>query len=196
MARFMSFALTIEQFRARTKTVTRRKGWSHLKPGEFLMGVEKAMGLKKGERIRRLGLIKVESVRSEPIKAISQRDVILEGFPDWTPSQFVDFYCRHNKQTPDDLTNRIQFCYEDVERDQAAMDLLQEAWDMAENNCEDMLITRENFGDELGPWINGTTEEFPPLLWEHLSEDQRTKIYDRLWPRPRRVLLKGSSNAA
>ena len=48
MARNMSFALTTEQFKARTKTVTRRFGWWFLKPGDVVRGVEKAMGLKPG----------------------------------------------------------------------------------------------------------------------------------------------------
>ena len=34
MARNMSFTLTTWQIREQTKTVTRRKGWQFLKPGE------------------------------------------------------------------------------------------------------------------------------------------------------------------
>jgi hypothetical protein len=47
--RNISFSITRFQFCDRTKTVTRRLGWAKLKPGDVLMGVEKAMGLKKGE---------------------------------------------------------------------------------------------------------------------------------------------------
>lgn len=48
MPRNMSFTLTIEQMRARTKTVTRRKGWAFLKPGDLVWAVVKGMGLKPG----------------------------------------------------------------------------------------------------------------------------------------------------
>ena len=47
MPRNMSFAMTTEQIRARTKTVTRRFGWWFLKAGDQVWAVEKAMGLKK-----------------------------------------------------------------------------------------------------------------------------------------------------
>ena len=58
MPRNMSFALTTEQFLNRTKTVTRRKGWRFLKPGDVVMGCKKCMGLKPGEQLERLGLIR------------------------------------------------------------------------------------------------------------------------------------------
>ena len=41
----MSFSLTTPQFRAQTKTVTRRKGWVFLNPGDHVLGIEKGMGL-------------------------------------------------------------------------------------------------------------------------------------------------------
>ena len=45
----ISFSLTTPQFRDGTKDVTRRLGWTFLKPGDRLCAVVKAMGLKKGE---------------------------------------------------------------------------------------------------------------------------------------------------
>ncbi len=39
----MSSAMTTEQFKAKTKTVTRRLGWWFLEPGDYVMGVVKAM---------------------------------------------------------------------------------------------------------------------------------------------------------
>lgn len=39
------------------------------------------------------------------------QEVILEGFPDMTPPEFVDMFCRHNKCRPDKLVNRIRFEY-------------------------------------------------------------------------------------
>ncbi len=85
MPRNISFAMTTQQIKARSKDVTRRFGWWFLKPGEQLHGVEKAMGLQKGEKIFRLCKIQVVSTRAEPLNAITQDDVIREGFPDWTP---------------------------------------------------------------------------------------------------------------
>lgn len=55
--RNMSFMHTKEQFRARTKFVTRRVGWWNLNPLDILQGVEKAQGLKKGEKVKPLVLI-------------------------------------------------------------------------------------------------------------------------------------------
>lgn len=111
MPRNMSFAMTTEQFRRRTKTVTRRFGWWDLKPGDVVCGVEKAMGLKKGEKVRRLGLIRILSVRTEPLDAITQEDVALEGFPDWRPADFIAMICAHYRCEPDALINRIEFEY-------------------------------------------------------------------------------------
>lgn len=90
----MSFALTTPQFLDGSKDVTRRFGWAFLKPGDILCAVEKGMGLKKGEKVKRLGFIEVVSVRNEPLDEITQDDVRREGFPHWTPRDFTDFFCR------------------------------------------------------------------------------------------------------
>lgn len=68
MARNISFALTTEQFRNRTKTVTRRAGWKFLKAGDILNGCVKCMGLRPGEKIERLGQIRVVDVRRADIE--------------------------------------------------------------------------------------------------------------------------------
>jgi hypothetical protein len=44
----MSFSLTTQQARDKTKDVTRRLGWWFLEPGDIVQQVEKARGLKKG----------------------------------------------------------------------------------------------------------------------------------------------------
>lgn len=111
MARNMSFAMTTEQFRNKTKTVTRRFGWLFLKAGDEVCGVEKAMGLQKGEKIKPLGMIRVVSVRQEPLSAITQDDVMREGFPDWTPKQFIQMLVDHYKVDPSESVNRIEFEY-------------------------------------------------------------------------------------
>jgi len=113
MPRNMSFAMTTEQFKRRTKTVTRRFGWRFLKPGDVVCGVEKAMGLKKGEKIKRLGLIRIVSVREEPLCFITVEDCEKEGFPDMEPAEFVEMMREHYGPAIADLTpvNRIEFEY-------------------------------------------------------------------------------------
>lgn len=111
MARNMSFALTTKQFKARTKTVTRRFGWWFLKPGDVVRGVEKAMGLKPGEKIEPLGMIRIVAARPEQLNAITQDDVAREGFPGWTPGQFITMLQKHYDCAPDATVNRIQFEY-------------------------------------------------------------------------------------
>ncbi len=105
----MSFSITTAQMYQGTKDVTRRMGWNSLKTGDQIMAVEKGMGLKKGEKIKRIYPIRIVSVTREPTNAISRADVVREGFPDWTPAQFVEMFCKHNKCQPDTIINRIEF---------------------------------------------------------------------------------------
>lgn len=115
--RNISFSLTKQQFRDRTKDVTRRLGWGNLKPGQGLMGCEKCQGIKPGEKIVRLGQIIVMSAWSERLDKMitdqkyGQSEVIREGFPDLTPAEFVAMFCQFNKCDPTQLITRIAFCH-------------------------------------------------------------------------------------
>lgn len=112
--RLISFALTTRQFRARTKTVTRRLGRADLKPGTTLRAVEKAMGFRKGEHPVKLGPIRVVSVRRERLDAIDQEDCAREGFPELSPGGFVEMFCLHGrakKVRPETIVTRIEFEY-------------------------------------------------------------------------------------
>ena len=115
--RNISFALTTAQFIDRSKTVTRRVGWKKLKPGEVLQGVRKAQGLKKGEKVEPLGLIRVEDIRFEPVSLLieyldyGKREVILEGFPGMSPEEFVAFFLRSHKVNLYDDITRIEYVY-------------------------------------------------------------------------------------
>lgn len=109
MARLMSFSMTVRQFRDRTKDVTRRLGWVDLRPGDRLMAAEQCMGIKKGEKVARLGMIEVVSVRIEPLYLIDAEDVVREGFPDMDPEGFVEMFCRANRCRPDTMITRIEF---------------------------------------------------------------------------------------
>lgn len=109
MPRLMSFALTTQQIIDKSKTVTRRMGWGFLKPGDTLFAVDKVMGFKRGEKPRHLGMIRVVSVRREPLNLITPEDVAREGFPDWTPAQFVEMVQNHYRVAQDVLMTRIKF---------------------------------------------------------------------------------------
>jgi len=133
--RNMSFILTTDQIRNRTKTVTRRVGWAFLKPGDLIRAVEKCQGLKKGEKMRPLAVLRVETVRREPLSAM-EADLLYgvsecraEGFPAMSPEQFIAMFCsthtipdkrafglpRHRRQPfpmlPCDEVTRIEFSY-------------------------------------------------------------------------------------
>lgn len=107
--RNISFALTTKQFLDNTKDVTRRFGWWFLKPGDRLRVVEKAMGLKKGEKMKVLGEIEIISTRREPLNAIDKSDCCREGFPLFEPADFVNMLCGHYRIEPTKECNRIEF---------------------------------------------------------------------------------------
>ncbi len=109
MPRNMSFAITTQQMIDQTKTVTRRTGWSNLRPGEIICAVEKGMGLKKGEQVKRIGLIEIVTVAQEELCTITQADVTREGFPTMTPDQFVTMFCLTHKCQPNQAVTRIEF---------------------------------------------------------------------------------------
>lgn len=107
----MSFFHTQAQFLARTKDITRRLGWWYLRGGEIINGVEKGQGIPKGGKIVILGPIKIVSARPERLDAITQEDVIREGFPSMTPAEFIKFFCVSMGVRPLTMVNRIEFKY-------------------------------------------------------------------------------------
>jgi hypothetical protein len=118
--RNISFSMTKDSFCDGSKNVTRRLGWKNLKPGTYLMAIEKGQGLKKGEHVKKLGEIIVVVVEQEPlidivnrpVRGITRSEVEREGFPAWkdTPEKFVKFFCLTNRKcTPKTMVNRIVF---------------------------------------------------------------------------------------
>ena len=107
--RHMSFSQTTPQFLDDTKDITRRLGWYFLKAGDLVMAVEKGQGLKKGEKVKKLGVIEIISARSERLDVITPADVIREGYPDRTPEQFIESFCKFANCKPDQIVNRIEF---------------------------------------------------------------------------------------
>lgn len=116
--RNMSFSLTTEQVVDRRKWVTRRVGWWSLLVDTELWAVEKAMGLRKGQQVRKLALIRVVDVRVERLDELVRpgpygaTEMILEGFPGMDPQDFLNLSSFENHD-PSVIVNRIQFEYLD-----------------------------------------------------------------------------------
>lgn len=118
----MSFALTTQQILTRTKTVTRRTGWTFLKPGDRIRAVRKAMGLKKGEKVEQLAVLRVVDVRQEPLQAMLDdvaygfAEVAAEGFGNTPqlccPDEWVPWFCATHRCEPSTAVTRIAFKYE------------------------------------------------------------------------------------
>lgn len=97
MPRLMSVAFTEDAVRERRKTVTRRKGWLMLKPGDRLTLCRKVMGRKKGEALVRIAEVEVVSVRRERLISLRANDygrdeMRREGFPGMLVDDFVRKY--------------------------------------------------------------------------------------------------------
>lgn len=110
--RHMSFALTTAQVNVQTKIVTRRIGWQDARVGQVVQPVVKGQGLKKGEKVERIGPpIRFTAVTRELLYHITPDDVRREGFPTMTPAEFIAMFCKHNRCTPDTEVTRIEFTY-------------------------------------------------------------------------------------
>lgn len=119
--RNISFALTTEQVKQRTKTVTRRLGWKHARRGEWLQPVVKCQGIPKGGTVEKIGgPIRVRSVSRERLDVLLEDDehacaeVIAEGFGHLSPAEFVAMFCAHNNCKPSARVTRIAFEYTEL----------------------------------------------------------------------------------
>ena len=122
MSRLMSVAFTEDAVRARTKTVTRRKGWMFLKPGDRLTLVRKSMGRTRKdadgrrytEPLVRIADVEIVSVRREPLFHITADEVAREGYAGMTPHDFmVRFFVERQRIGFADLITRIEWKYLD-----------------------------------------------------------------------------------
>lgn len=117
--RRISVTLTETQIIAKSKRVTRRTGWQKLQPGSRLQPVRKAMGLRKGEVQVCIGEpIEITAVQREPLRRMlddpdyGRQECALEGFPDMSPKDFVEMFCKSHKGcTPETLITRVEFDY-------------------------------------------------------------------------------------
>lgn len=119
MPRLMSVAFTEQAVRDRTKTVTRRKGWQFLKPGDRVTLCRKVMGRKPGEPLERIADVEIVSVRREPLEmVVAAGELTAEGFPEWEPDgdaygayRFIERYFRPQGIEPWDYVTRIEWRY-------------------------------------------------------------------------------------
>ena len=109
--RNMSFFLTTTAIKNKTKTHTIRDGWKDAEPGLEVAAVVKARGLRPNETIQRLATIRFLTVQRRPLDTITQDEVIAEGFPDWTPAQFVQWFTIKAKCAPAYVLTFISFTY-------------------------------------------------------------------------------------
>jgi hypothetical protein len=120
MPRLMSVAFTEQAVVERRKTVTRRKGWLMLKPGDRLTLCRKVMGRKKDEPLVRLAEVEVISVRREMLCAIAGNaadlgaaELALEGFTNIDHVEFMERYFKPQGIGPAAYITRIEWRYLD-----------------------------------------------------------------------------------
>lgn len=108
MPRNMSFSLTTQAVRERRKTVTRRLGWSFLKPGDIVNACVKCQGLGRGQKVERICQIRIIDVRPEPLYRLTMDDVARECVPAvHTVCDFISMFAAHNDWHPGEALNRV-----------------------------------------------------------------------------------------
>lgn len=118
----MSVAFTEQAVIERRKTVTRRKGWTFLKPGDRLTLCRKVQGRKPGEPLVCLAEVEVVDVRREPLHFVQYYgDLTKEGFPELECTRtlsgwrsFIERYFAPQGLGPSDLVTRIEWRYLDA----------------------------------------------------------------------------------
>lgn len=110
----MSVAFAEQAVRDRTKTVTRRKGWQFLKPGDRLTLCRKVMGRKPDEPLERICDVEVVSVRREPLYMVRFNDELLrEGCGHLSWREFHENYFAPQRVLINDDVTRIEWRYLD-----------------------------------------------------------------------------------
>jgi hypothetical protein len=112
MPRLMSVAFTEDAVVARSKTVTRRKGWAFLKPGDRLTLCRKVMGRKKGEPLVRVAEVEVVSVRRERLAHVDVAgELEREGCGHMGATEFITAYFEPQGIHALDNVTRIEWRY-------------------------------------------------------------------------------------
>jgi hypothetical protein len=112
----MSFGATARQVRLQQKHVTRRRGAraESIRVGDGLRAVDRLPTLGRGDRAETLAVLRVTDVRSEPLTAITDEEVSLEGFPGKPPAWLRAALCRMHACEEDATFVRIAFAFEQV----------------------------------------------------------------------------------
>lgn len=118
MPRLMSVAYTEQAVVERRKTVTRRAGWSYLRPGDRITLCRKVMGRKADEPLVRICDVEVVSVRRERLSLMTEHraygiaECDREGFPDLNPETFIQrYFTDAQKISPDAEVTRVEWRY-------------------------------------------------------------------------------------
>lgn len=113
--RLMAVSLTEQAVRDRTKTVTRRLGWKFAKAGDHIQLCRKVMGRKRPdgsvEPLDRIAVVELTNVFPVELGTITPADVAREGFPEMSPFEFVEMFCRQMRCTPETIVTRIEWRY-------------------------------------------------------------------------------------
>ena len=128
------------------------------------------MGLMKGEKIKRLGYIRILSIRTEPLHAITQEDCIKEGFPEKEPAEFVKMICDHYGCNEWHPVQRIEFehieinvrrksgrAYNGAAREAGTVTTVDRTYEFAKPDNE-IVVTLED-GHTQRFWLTGLTDE-------------------------------------
>ena len=67
------------------------------------------------EPLDRIVDVTVIAAFREPLDLITPSEVVAEGFPDWTPEQFIDFYTATFKVPRDHVVTRIEWRYPEAD---------------------------------------------------------------------------------
>jgi len=173
--RNISFMLTWPQALAQLKTVTRRVGWEFLRPGDLLQQVEKGMGLKKGDKITRGHVISTLEVSREQLSvlidepAYGRAEVDREGFPHFSPEQFVEMFCRTHNCKPEKTITRIWFAYDRPGNAPACLSCLKSSWtynalgQVACSHCSRVFPGAPSFNEEVNTLFTRLAENHQKL---------------------------------
>jgi len=108
MVRRFVFAVPSPGVENRTKTVSRLSGSVGLIPGALFPAVmrEEAFGACHS---RPVGRVRILNCRPEPLDQVTEAEVRREGFPDLTPSAFVDLFRAINGGERGQRVTRVEF---------------------------------------------------------------------------------------
>jgi len=111
--RNMSFSMTTEQVRNGTRPSP--AAWAGATPTRrTAVGGREGAGLRKGEKIKRIRMIRVVSIEAEPLEDLyeypdARRRWPARGFRAWSPGSFLHLFCEYNGVTLNGWVNRIEF---------------------------------------------------------------------------------------